>query len=116
MKTIEKNHELLAKCGLYCGACPRYLKDKCPGCKENHAAKWCKLRTCCIEKGIATCADCTEFESVMDCKQYNTFMSKLFGFIFKTDRAACIERIKTNGADAFIDQMVEQKSLSVKRK
>lgn len=115
MKTIERDLQLVARCGLYCGACPRYLNDKCSGCEKNDKAKWCKLRACCIEKKIASCADCNEFESVMDCKKFNTFMARIFGFIFNTDRAACIAAIKTHGYETFMEQMVDQKTISIKR-
>ncbi|MCP4673622.1 MAG: DUF3795 domain-containing protein, partial [Desulfobacula sp.] len=71
MKEITKNTQMIAKCGLYCGACPRFLKEKCNGCKGNEKASWCKLRTCCIDKNIDSCADCDEFTDVMDCKKYN---------------------------------------------
>ncbi len=29
---------------------------KCPGCKNNEKASWCKIRQCCISKGYHTCA------------------------------------------------------------
>jgi len=38
MKTITSNAELVAYCGLYCGACGAYLKGRCPGCHENKKA------------------------------------------------------------------------------
>mgnify|MGYP001174253203 CR=1 FL=1 len=46
--------ELVAYCGLYCGQCTKYLKGKCPGCKENEKASWCKTRSCCIENDFAS--------------------------------------------------------------
>jgi hypothetical protein len=35
MKDIVSNQELVAYCGLYCGACRAYRMDKCPGCHDN---------------------------------------------------------------------------------
>lgn len=35
MKEIAKNTDLIAYCGLYCGACKSYLMEKCPGCHET---------------------------------------------------------------------------------
>jgi len=32
MKEIIADEKLVAKCGLYCGACGAYLKGRCPGC------------------------------------------------------------------------------------
>ena len=35
MKEIKENVGLVAYCGLYCGACKAYLKEKCSGCLNN---------------------------------------------------------------------------------
>ena len=56
---LEPKAELVARCGLYCGACGSYLKGRCPGCRENVKATWCKVRACCGEHSYASCADCT---------------------------------------------------------
>jgi hypothetical protein len=96
-KTIESNPNMIAFCGLYCGACRSYLKGKCPGCAENTKATWCNVRKCCMERGIKSCADCTEYTHAMDCKKFNNFISKIFAFVFRSDRAASIEKIKKIG-------------------
>lgn len=41
-KTITASTDHIAACGLYCGACRKYLNDKCPGCRQNDRATWCK--------------------------------------------------------------------------
>ena len=46
MKNIESDKELIAACGLYCGACRKYLAERCPGCRLNEKAAWCKIRSC----------------------------------------------------------------------
>ena len=61
MKEIVSDPKLVAFCGLYCGACRAYLKDRCPGCHDHEKASWCKVRICCLEAGYSSCADCTEF-------------------------------------------------------
>lgn len=115
MKPIVENPKLVAYCGLYCGACKRLLMEKCPGCLENEKAAWCKVRTCCIENGYSTCAECKEFENPNDCKKFNNFMSKLFGFIFKSDRAGCIARIREIGNESYANEMTEHKTPSIKK-
>jgi hypothetical protein len=35
MKQIIADKNLVAYCGLYCGACNKYLDGKCPGCQKN---------------------------------------------------------------------------------
>lgn len=51
-KTITASVERIAACGLYCGACRKYLKGKCLGCRQNDKAAWCKIRQCCQAKGF----------------------------------------------------------------
>lgn len=115
MPDIEANAELVAYCGLYCGACKSHLSGRCGGCHANSKATWCKVRSCCIEKHIKSCAECTEFQDPGACAKYNNFMSRLFGFVFRSDRAACIAQIKRLGLDGHAKAMAELKTQSIKR-
>ncbi|MBN1622516.1 MAG: DUF3795 domain-containing protein [Endomicrobiales bacterium] len=115
MKEIISNTGLVAYCGLYCGACGAYLKDKCPGCHDNSKATWCKIRLCCIDNHYKSCADCREFPVVKDCKKFNNFISKIFGLVFRSDRAACIKQIRDIGISGHADNMTQQKRHSIKR-
>lgn len=112
---IKKDPALVAYCGLYCGACKSYQKGKCPGCHENSKASWCSIRTCCMEHGYKSCADCTEFSNPMDCKKFNNFFSKLFALLFRSDRAACIAAIKEKGYEGFATFMAEKGLQSIRR-
>ena len=76
MKQIIADKNLVAYCGLYCGACRSYLKGRCPGCHENTKASWCKIRPCCAEHSYATCADCEEFTDPDDCRKFNNWIGK----------------------------------------
>ena len=115
MKAILSDAALVAYCGLYCGACGRYLHDKCPGCHDNNKAAWCKVRTCGISHEYSSCADCKEFFNPTECRQFNNFMAKLFGFIFRSDRNACIGQIREIGIQGHADRMTEMKTHSIKR-
>lgn len=115
MSDIPVNAELVARCGLYCGACKSYLSGKCKGCHENSKATWCKVRSCCTEKQIKTCAECAEFDDPRACTKFNNFMSKVFGLIFQSDRAACITQIKQLGLDGHAKAMAESGSHTIKR-
>lgn len=105
--------ELIAACGLYCGTCRAYRKQKCPGCSSpQKEAAWCKLRSCCLQKGIQTCAECNEYGSetsrpLRDCHKFNNPIGKLFGIIFRSDRHGCIERIREVGSETFAQEMAE---------
>jgi len=114
-KDIVADKNLVAFCGLYCGACRSYLKGKCPGCNNNIKATWCKIRTCCIDKNIKSCADCKSVV-LLDCAKYNNVISKMFGLILNSNRPACIARIKEIGYDGFTLEMTDKKLHSIKRR
>ena len=118
MKEIEVNTKMIAACGLYCGACKKYRMGKCQGCNTSGIDnpglgrplnKWpqrCKIRKCCMEKGFHTCAEC-EID-VKECRLYNNFVSKVFAFVFRSDRPACIRYIRKNGEQAFAEEMTKR--------
>lgn len=114
MKEIINDKNLVAYCGLYCGACGSYLKGKCPGCKENAKATWCKTRTCCIENSYLSCADCNK-TNIMECKKFNNFFSRFIGFILRSDRPACIRAIKRMGYEQFASEMAFKKLQSIRK-
>ena len=114
MKEIIVDKSLVSKCGLYCGSCPKYLKEKCPGCDGYEKATWCKIRSCCLENGYLSCADCKEFENAMDCRKFNNFFSRLIGFVLRSDRNAGIKMIKEKGYEGFAEYMAENKLISIK--
>ena len=77
--------ELIAYCGLYCGACSFRLaaeendrshllhmpsaydgfKEKplehCPGCRLENACGQCAIRDCAVGKGVSCCSQCALF-------------------------------------------------------
>jgi hypothetical protein len=107
MKEIQVKQELIAFCGLYCGACGRYLKGRCPGCQENEKASWCKIRSCCIENNYSSCAVCADFENAKDCSKFDNFFGRVIGFLLRSDRNACINQIKTLGLEGHAKAMAE---------
>jgi len=107
--------ELIARCGLYCGACGKHIKGKCPGCAGNDKATWCKIRVCCAEHDYASCADCTEYSDAAQCKHFNNFMSKMFAFVFSSNRAACVKAIRDDGYEAFAERMAKEERQSLPR-
>jgi hypothetical protein len=115
MTDIPVNAALVARCGLYCGACKSYLKGKCAGCHENARATWCGVRSCCAQKQIATCAECADYPDPRACKKYNNFMSKLFAVVYRSDRAACITQIKELGLEGHARVMAESGRQTIRR-
>jgi hypothetical protein len=115
MKDIVSNPELVAYCGLYCGACGAFRRGRCHGCHENVKAGWCKVRSCCIENQYSSCAACKQFEDARDCKKFNNWISKLFGLLFRSDRAACIRQIRTLGIEGHAKDMAAHKRHTIKK-
>lgn len=80
-KTMEFNPD--SYCGLYCGACVRYLSTKsnkihelaidsglspqefqCTGCKTTQSSRWCNLcaiKECAKKRGLESCVECSEY-------------------------------------------------------
>ena len=115
MREVTVDENLIAACGLYCGACRRYLRGGCPGCRDNKKASWCKVRSCCRDHGYRSCADCTEFADVMACKKYNNWIARVFGFVFRSNRAACIGLIRQQGYPAFAADMAANQRQTIRR-
>lgn len=112
---IVSDPEWVAYCGLYCGACGAYRKGRCPGCHENRKASWCKVRSCCIERHYASCADCTGHADAMDCGKFNNFISRLVGFVLRSNRAACIDQIRQLGIEGHAENMARTKRQTFRR-
>jgi len=115
MQEIETNPELVASCGLYCGACRSYRGGKCPGCRKNTKATWCKVRTCCAEHEYSSCAQCKDLSDPNTCTKFNNFISKIFAVVFRSDRAACVQQIKRIGIEGHATAMAQNKSQTIKR-
>lgn len=115
MSEPQTDPTLVARCGLYCGACRSFLKGKCPGCRENTKASWCRIRSCCGDLGIPTCAQCPQVSDPMGCTKFNNFISKVFGFVFRSDRGACIRQIKELGLEGHAARMAASRSQTIRK-
>jgi hypothetical protein len=115
-----QDEKLIAYCGFYCGACPKYKtgKHNCQGCRGENplCLKSCKVRPCGIENSFFSCADCTTFENLSHCKKYNPFLIRFGEFITKTSRKKCIEMIRKKGKDEFMSLMTDKKWVTIKGK
>lgn len=116
MKPIVADVNLVARCGLYCGACGAHRRGRCPGCHDNEKATWCKVRTCCRETGCSSCADCKSVADPADCGKFNNLIAKIFGFIFRSDRRACILQIREKGLQGHAEIMASEQKHSIRRR
>lgn len=113
MKEIIANPELVAFCGLYCGACNAYLRDRCPGCHENAKATWCRVRSCCLNAGYSSCVECKEFSVPKERKKFNNVFSRVIGMVLRSDRAACIAQIKAIGLERHAEDMASKRRRTI---
>ncbi len=96
---------VLAYCGLVCSDCGAFTKGKCQGCHSDKPMNLgCKVKPCSQEKNCTTCANCGDFEDLKECKKLNNFISKIFGFIFRSDRIGNLNRIREIGLDKFKEE------------
>jgi len=116
MKEIIADKKLVAPCGLYCGCCFAYIKEKCPGCPGNEKASWCKIRDCCGKNNYETCAECKTFKQAEQCPKFNNLFSKILGFCLNSDRNACIEKIKIMGREQYAQDMAKKKRRTIKKR
>ena len=105
MEQAAASAELVAYCGLYCGECRAHKKGRCPGCRENSKAWWCKVRACCIEHSYASCAECEMHADLHECRKFHNLFSRLMGFAFNSDRHKCIARLGELGPEAYASEM-----------
>lgn len=115
MTEVKNDPNLIAYCGLYCGACGSFIKGKCLGCQKNEKATWCQIRVCCQNNKYRSCADCKLVGKASDCKKFNNLFSKIFALLFRSDRQACVNLIKELGYDKYAQKMATEKKQSIKR-
>ena len=112
---VKADPKLIAACGLFCGACGKLLKGKCPGCAGNEKASWCKVRSCCQQHGYLSCADCQEVRDPRQCAKFDSFIGRLIGLVLNSDRARCIDRIREVGPDQFTKEMADARRQTLPR-
>lgn len=93
---------IVANCGLVCTECGAYAKGRCEGCfSDKPMFRGCPVRACTRERDHSTCAECEEFEDLRECRKLNSFVSRIFGFLFRSNRIGNLERIREAGLDTF---------------
>lgn len=112
---VKPDENLVAYCGLYCGVCKSYTTGKCKGCRGNTKSdSWCKVKSCCRTNTYNTCAECTSCTNSTECKKLNNFVSKIFSILFRSNRNACIRRIKEIGRQGYAEEMEKKRQMTVK--
>ncbi|HAF29471.1 MAG TPA: hypothetical protein DCG75_10530 [Bacteroidales bacterium] len=111
MTNLKIYHGRVPACGVFCGGCPTFTREKnpCPGAEINHErCEKCKtFHLCCKEKGISHCYQCDDFP----CKKFKAFSKRWekYGQNFIENQSF----IKENGYKAFLD-LYNSKAISTK--
>jgi hypothetical protein len=66
---LEEPIEYVACCDAYCRTCRPFLEGFCKGCKLGYqsgerdlARARCRIKVCCLNRGLASCADCPDLD------------------------------------------------------
>lgn len=100
-----KHSDFIPPCGIYCGACPNFTreKNKCDGFENACKARKCKgIYVCCVEKKrLEFCYQCKTFP----CSRYKKFADRWLkhGQDLLKNQAL----IKTLGKEEFRKQMTK---------
>jgi hypothetical protein len=99
----------VACCGLVCSECGAFKKKRCQGCHSDRPMfRNCPVKKCVMECSHATCADCAEFADLKQCGKLHNWISRIFGFIFRSDRIGNLMSIRSQGFDSFKSQHSKQ--------
>lgn len=109
---MQTGSELIAPCGMNCGICLAYLREKrkCPGCRGDDTTK---SPSCvrCIIKNCETiahnqskfCYECEDYP----CKRLKQ-LDKRYRTKYRMSMLENLERIRTIGVDAFVENEKER--------
>ena len=114
MKTIAPDNKNIAACGLYCGACRKFLAEKCSD--VNQIKKQLGVKSAHVAKKTSLILVLNAPHDVRECKLFSNWISKVFAFLFNSDRSACISYIKEQGEQAFAEEMTKRKCQTIRRK
>jgi hypothetical protein len=102
--TFEKH--LIAPCGMNCGTCIAYLRDKnkCPGCRIVSSDKAISVKKCTVTECIYLqkttskfCYDCEKYP----CKRIKD-LDKRYSTKYRTSFIENLAMIEENGLDRFL--------------
>ena len=110
---VNKRHNALAPCGVYCGACPSFNKS-CKGRgSENQdqarSSKWgCKIRDCCYnQKGLDYCIFCEQFPCKMINKKFRSHQGDP-RYKYRHEVPDIFSRLKNMDIDKYLDFQIQR--------
>jgi len=113
MEHLDNYILLIAPCGMNCGTCVAYLreKNKCPGCRGSNLKKpitrvKCKIKTCDAfedNKGANFCYECTKFP----CANLK-HLDKRYRIKYNMSMIENLENIKKIGIEDFVSNEIKR--------
>jgi len=107
------NKNLASFCGIYCGACPSYIRSSCLGCRSDNRtqkrkSKWsCLIRKCCQEeKNLDLCIECEDYPCKNLEKLKNSHL-KDEKYDYRHQIFYNLVRIKKNGLKDWLEEQSE---------
>jgi hypothetical protein len=109
---VSFDKSLIAPCGINCGTCMAYLRDKnkCLGCRMDFESKRkscleCKIKNCDFfsKTNSNFCYECDEFP----CERIK-HIDKRYRTKYKTSLIQNLVSIKENGIESFLKQEVKK--------
>jgi hypothetical protein len=104
------DYSLDGYCGLYCGACPKFLESKtgtepnpCRGCKSGTISGWCltcNLKACARGKGLDFCYACADYP----CKDLEGFKTSA-EYQYHQEVYDYMKIIREEGKSAWLEKM-----------
>jgi ribosomal protein S27AE len=104
---VSFDKSLIAPCGMNCGTCIAYLRDKnkCPGCRIYSADKAISIQRCIIPKCVYL--DKTDSKFCYDCDKYPCKrvkqLDKRYKIKYNTSFIENLTMIKEKGIEKFLD-------------
>ena len=101
MANLKNYTGRIPACGVFCGGCPTFTREKnpCPGAEINR--KRCESCTtfylCCKDKNISHCFQCTDFP----CKKFKAFSKRWLKY--GQDFIVNQKLLKDRGIDGFLE-------------
>lgn len=108
MKDIVVDANWVSACGMYCGACPKWRRGECPGCRGNKSAIYCRVRRCVRRRGIRSCADCDTYTDLRRCTKVNGLLFRTVNRLVDVGRIECLERIRALGHAEYAATMARE--------
>ena len=101
----ESSSVIVACCGLVCSDCGAYRRGRCQGCHTDKPMyRHCTVKACVQFRQYTTCADCTPYRDLTQCGKLHNFISRIFSWLFGTDRIGNLYRIREVGLEAFREE------------